>query len=157
MTYDKWTPPPQGLFLPSVSGDFTAATVNRLVTCTPSFPYQLGLPPGANIASNQQFRIEQFNYDIDFTKTPFTYLNASNVTTEPCPNIIFNLYNVPIGAMFVINGPTSYKLGSTGTLRLHLSDGTTSDLGIIDQTSSTIKNQLVVRNSSGLVAKALYG
>lgn len=154
MSYNKWNPPPQGLFLPSVSGNFTKAFCNRLVACTPSFAYNLGLPPGDNLASKNENEI--YTYDIDFTSTPFTYLNASNVTTDPCPTIIFNLYNVPFGAMFIINGPASYKSGSTGQLILHKDGGTTSRLEIIDQTSSAVKNQLVIRNSTGLVAKALY-
>ena len=153
MSYNKWNPAPQGLFLPSVTGNFTAAFGNRIVTCTPSFAYELGLPPGVNVSTTTN---EVYNFDIDFTNTPFTYLNASNITTEACPNITFNLYNVPLGAMFVINGPNSYQSGASGSLVLHKNDGSTTTLNIIDQTSSAVKNQLVIRNSTELVAKALY-
>ena len=153
MNYNKWNPPPQGLFLPSVTGNFTAAFGNRIVTCTPSFAYQSGLPPGVNVTTTSG---EVYDFDIDFTDTPFTYLNASNITTEACPNLTFNLYNVPLGAMFVINGPNSYQPGASGNIVLHKDGGTTSSLAIIDQISSAVKNQLVIRNSTGLVAKALY-
>jgi len=153
MSYNKWNPPPQGIFLPSITGDFAAAFGNRIVSCTPSFAYELGVPPGANDLTNLG---ELYDFDINFTQTPFTYLNASNITTEACPNITFNLYNVPLGAMFVINGPKSYQPGAIGLLVLHRNNGSTSTLEIIDQTSSAVKNQLVIRNANHLVAKALY-
>lgn len=153
MSYSKYNPPPQGLFLPSSSAEISAAYINRKVSPTPYFPYLDGIPPGT--VSIQNNGIELYTFNIDFTETPFTYLNASNVTTEPSPSLTFILSNVPVGAMFIINGPTSYKIGATGQLILKEPPPfkVTYSLAILDQTVA--KNQLVIRNSVGLVAKAL--
>lgn len=149
----KYNPPPQGLFLPSSSAEVSAAYINRKISPTPYFPYLEGIPPGT--ISIQNDGIEVYTFNINFTETPFTYLNASNVTTEPSPSITFIISNVPIGTMFIINGPTSYKSGATGLLILQENPpyNASYSLTILDQ--SIAKNQLVIRNSKGLVAKAL--
>lgn len=154
MSYSKYNPPPQGIFLPSSSAEVSAAYINRKISCTPYFPYLEGIPPGT--ISIQNDGTEVYTFEIDFTQTPFTYLNASNVTTDLCPNITFRIKNVPIGSMFVINGPKQYQAGATGRIILIeiFPYNASQSLPIYDQT--TVKNQLVVRNSKGLVAKALY-
>jgi hypothetical protein len=153
MSYSKYNPPPQGLFLPSSSAEVFAAYINRKISPTPYFPYIEGIPPGT--VSIQNNGVEEYTFVIDFTETPFTYLNASNVTNVPSPSLNFFIKKVPIGAMFMINGPSSYQTGATG--RIVLQENPPYKVGYaLDILPQTIaKNQLVIRNSQGLVAKAL--
>lgn len=153
MSYSKYNPPPQGLFLPSSSAEVSAAYINRKVSPTPYFPYIEGIPPGT--ISLQNSGVEEYTFVIDFTETPFTYLNASNVTNVPSPTLTFYLKKVPIGAMFIINGPTSFQLGASGRIILQENPPYNSTYALTILPQTVAKNQLIIRNSKGLVGKAL--
>ena len=145
--YGKFNPPPPGGFVPNNSLEVGFAFINRMVAPTPSNPYLLGLPPAS--VENTDSTTDP-SYTIDFSKTPFTYLNASFLTTEPgSTDLKIALKNVPIGTMFLINGPPSYTPGKVGFLQL-LDVTPVSQLSILDQTVT--RNQLVIRNSTGLVS-----
>jgi len=157
-SFNKFNPPPPGLFLPYNTIQANAAEINRLVAPTPTNAYFQGLPPGIIDFFFQTPNEEIFTFNIDFSITPFTYLNASNVTTNPSPNLQFNLYNIPKGTIFIINGPSEYEPGASGKLILRDNPiGPKSSLDILPRTVGplVVKNQFVVRNSEGLVAKAM--
>ena len=162
-TYNKYNPPPPPVYT-AASGQFMSGNIQNIKSVVPSNPYLTGLPvqfltipENSNRTTNTQSIIY-----IDFNFTPFTYLNFSNLTDDPSDFFTVYISNVPIGTIFIVNGPTSWKTDS-GILTLTDTD---SFGGVLPNASLTINargtitsptvyiNMMVIRATSGFVAKA---
>lgn len=163
-SYNQWKPPPPPIF-PGLSEQVDTAQISQIAGATPSNPYLTGLPVQFLTIPYDDTRVTNFESEIyiDFNKTPFTYLNFSNLTdTDSDP---FNVYisNVPIGTIFIINGPTAWS-AANGNLILQDTDSAGNPLpnatlsidprGTIAVPTAYV-NILVCRDDSGLVARAM--
>lgn len=145
---NKWNFTPPGS-IPYPAEAYTSAFLGKQKATTPSLAYLEGVPLGSNSIGNG----EEYTFTIDFKTTPFTYLNCSNVTTDPAPDMRINIKNIPLGAMFIINGPTSYQPGKRGYIVYEPTPFFNNLLEIYPQ--NIVKNQLIVRNTAGFVGKNL--
>lgn len=144
--------PPQGFFLPGISANISSAKINERKECTPSFAYNKGLPL-------EYYSINEFSHSffIDFANTPFTYLNIGgtfNISTTNINDInssvdtnVF-ISNVPIGTMFIINGPKKIRNGYN--VKLYIND---YDMNIPSR--DTVLNYLIVLNKTNIARKVL--
>lgn len=163
INYGKFSPPPPPVY-PAASAKFQNAQIQSMKSPTPSNPYLSGIPVQFITIpenSNRPINTEPI-IRIDFSKTPFTYLNFSNITTEPSEFFTVYISNVPLGAVFNVNGPISWE-GASGLLVLTDTDSVGAPLpnasltipsrGTIEIPSLYV-SILVVRDSTGFVAKA---
>ena len=162
--YSKWNPPPPPpLTQPSVN--VSAAEITTIAGTTPSHAFIEGLPVQyyAAIGFLNFSLLTAFTARINFATQPFTYLNISNVTTDPSPFIKVELEFVPVGTIFMVNGPTSWE-GTTGILVLLDKDENGDPLpnevleieprGTPGSPSNYV-NIMVGRDENGLVARAM--
>lgn len=165
-SYNQYNPPPPPLY-PGKSIHASAVETNTLnVVDNPSKPYLSGLPVQfvtipENAARSSNTTTEIY---IDFAVDPFTYLNFSNINdTELSPEFTVFLSHVPIGTIFVTNGPVEWETtaGNIVLLDTDSSGGTLpnatleiNERGTVD-TPTDYVNILVVRDSTGLVAKSM--
>ena len=162
--YNQLNPPPPPP-ANSISINVASAEISTLVASTPSHAHIMGLPiQYVTISSFLNFSlITQEEISIDFSLEPFTYLNFSNVTTDPSPKITVRLKHVPIGTFFIVNGPVSWET-SKGQLILEDTDSSGNPLpnAILEieprgtpETPTNYTNFLVGRDESGFVARAM--
>lgn len=163
-SYNQFKPPPPAMF-PGLSQQVDSAQISQIVGATPSNPYLTGLPVQFLTIPFDDDRTTNLEseIDIDFSITPFTYLNFSNLTEDDSDQFTVYLSNVPIGTIFILNGPTGWT-GANGELVLRDTDSAGNPLpnatlsieprGTI-ATPSAYVNILVCRDDSGLVARAM--
>ena len=163
-TLNQLNPPPT----PPANGEslnVASAEISRIFASTPSHAYILGIPVQyITVTSFLNFSLlTQENIYIDYSNEPFTYLNFSNATTDPSPVINVYIKNVPLGTLFMANGPVSWE-GTKGKLILQDTDPFGNPLpnseliieprGTVDLPTN-YTNYFIGRDESGLVARAL--
>ena len=150
-------PPPPPI---QSSGKVQSLELSNTKSIIPYNPYIFGLPiQYSNDLVYNKFRVPSVpklilnEFEIDYDIHPFTYLNFSNLTNDPSPQLILKLYNVPIGSIFIINGPVSWILGQ-GIIQLE--DNLSLPNAAIDiPNRTTYKNIMIMRNSTGLVGSPM--
>lgn len=165
-TYDKFNPPPPPVYTAkSVHAQaFETKTVKSVNN--PSKPYLSGLPIQFLTIPEDAKRTTNITSEIfiNFSENPFTYLNFSNINDdELSPEFNVFLSNVPIGTVFVINGPVQWDTNPGNLILLDTdSNGGTlpnATLEVNERGTITIPtvyvNIMVVRDSTGLVARSM--
>ena len=162
-SYNKWNPPP----VPPTNNksiNVSAAEITSFAASTPSNPYKQGLP----IQFVNQFGSSNDVIHIDYNETPFTYLNISNVaedgtSVDPSEFILVTVEHVPLGTVFIINGPTSW-VADKGILAIidRDSSGNLLPNAILevdprgeDGSLTAYVNIMVARDETGFVARAM--
>jgi hypothetical protein len=151
-SFNKYNIPPPGGFL-HASVKLDVAYINRLASIIPRESYIQGLPPSTLEVSPA--------FNLNYVENPFTYINISDIGNQPSHKITINLYNLPLGSLFIINGPCEWD-STPGILSLKdlQPDGSIfpnneievlpTNVGLI-----TARNQVIVRDSTGIVARAM--
>jgi hypothetical protein len=165
MSFSRWNPPPPTVSTSS-SEQISHAEISQIIGANPSNPYLEGLPilyrtipfdPSIIAINNRTVKI-------NFNETPFTYLNISDITNSSSESIFVELKNVPIGTIFIVNGPSSFEGAAVCQLILKDldSDGNPLLNDILDiQAKGTIEepteyvNIIVCRIDTGLVGRAM--
>lgn len=134
--------------------------IQTLLSSVPSSPYLQGLPIQYQNITYSIYGsplVLYTSFTIYFDKTPFTYLNFSNTTNEDCPQLELNIYNVPLGALFFVNGPSKWKLQPGFIFLKDLdSDRNFYSNSIIEIPDRTVyESVMIVRNRNGFVGVGL--
>lgn len=162
--YGKFNPPPPPVY-PAGSIMASSVETQHIQSTTPSNPYISGLPVQFLSIPEDSDRTTniQPEISIDFEKTPFTYLNFSNITADSSEQFTVFISNVPLGTVFILNGPTSWTAAS-GILTLTDTDSSgvalpnaslTIDARGTVAIPTAFVNIIVVRNSTGLLGRAM--
>lgn len=157
--WNKFNPPPN-----ADTGNTNVKDVSEIILLqapAPSLPFLGGEPV---VLIDQNTAPFPTTIDIIFSERPFTYLNMGSPEDIPLEPLTINLFTVPVGTIFIVNGPREWVGGVEG--KIVLQDKGSDGLPLPDselfipargtELAPTIYQSIIIaRASKGLYGKAM--